>query len=146
MEIRKMGIEDYRQAHDLWMSCPGMRLNDLDDSRDGLARFLERNPGTCFVAEEDDGLVGTILAGNDGRRGYIYHLAVRPGYRRRGIGRALVTSVLGALRSRNIAKVALVVFEGNADGNGFWERVGFTRRDDLVYRNRALAEMVTIDT
>ncbi len=87
-----------------------------------------------------------IIAGNDGRRGYIYHIAVNPEYRRKGIAKALVNSALKALRDLGINKTALVVFERNADGNAFWESIGFTSRDDLVYRNKALTEIIRIDT
>lgn len=146
MTIRMMTLSDYDAVYALWLSCSGMGLNDTDDSREGIGRFLERNPQTCFVAEEKGAVVGVIMAGHDGRRGFIYHTAVRPDFRGRGIGRALVGSALAALKKCGITKVALVVFERNEDGNRFWERMGFTVREDLVYRNRALIEMVRIDT
>lgn len=147
MEIRKLEIRDYEEVYGLWMSCAGMGLNDLDDSREGFAKFLARNPDTCFAALDGSGrIAGTILAGNDGRRGYLYHTAVHPAYRGRGIARRLVREALEALRACGIHKMALVVFEKNEAGNAFWEKLGFTVRDDLVYRNRALAEMVRIGT
>lgn len=146
MKIKKMTEEDYSEVYSLWMSCSGMGLNNLDDSREGIGRFLKRNPDTCFTAEEEGNLVGVILAGNDGRRGYIYHTAVSPVHRNRGIGSKLVDAVLEALKKEGIHKVALVVFEKNGDGNAFWEKMGFTVREDLVYRNRTLTEMVRIDT
>ena len=147
MEIRKMKLEDYSEVYALWMSCKGMGLNDLDDSREGIARFLERNPDTNFVAVDAQGrIAGVILAGNDGRRGYIYHTAVRPDCRRQGTARLLVEKAVAALEECGIHKAALVVFARNEDGNRFWEAMGFTVREDLVYRNRAMAEMVRIDT
>ena len=146
MEIRIMTIEDYDSVYALWLSCKGMGLNDLDDSREGILRFLERNPNTCFTAEEDGRIVGVIIAGNDGRRGYIYHTAVSPDYRKRGIGSALVDRAISALKALGINKAALVVFSRNEDGNAFWGRQGFTLRNDLCYRNRALAELIRIDT
>lgn len=145
MTIRPMTITDYEAVYALWISCTGMGLNNLDDSRDGIARFLVRNPDTCFIAE-DGGIVGVILVGSDGRRGYIYHTAVHPDCRHRGIGSALVERALDALRTIGIRKCALVVFARNADGNAFWERLGFTAREDLVYRNLTLTEMERIDT
>jgi len=144
--IRKMVIDDYDRAYDLWMSCVGMGLNNLDDSKDGIAKFLNRNPETCFVAEEGQTLVGVILAGNDGRRGYIYHTAVRPECRNQGIGTSLVDTAMGALKALGIHKAALVVFAKNKDGNAFWERLGFTSREDLVYRNKAMTKIIRIDT
>ena len=146
MIIRKMVIEDYDKVNDLWMSCAGMGLNNLDDSKDGFARFLNRNPETCFVAQNGQKIVGVILAGNDGRRGYIYHTAVCPDCRNQGIGAALVETALGALKALGIHKVTLVVFAKNKDGNSFWEKLGFTTREDLVYRNKAITEMIRIDT
>lgn len=146
MMIRKMRIGDYEKVYGLWMCCAGMGLNDLDDSEAGIEKFLIRNPETCFVAEEDGCIIGVILAGNDGRRAYLYHTAVHPAHRGRGIGKALVDQLLEALAALSISKAALVVFDRNEAGNAFWERMGFTVREDLVYRSRALAALTRIDT
>lgn len=140
MKIRDMSIGDYTNAYALWLSCPGIGLHPADDSREGIARFLDRNPETCFVAEADGRLIGTIMAGNDGRRGYIYHTAVHPNYRGRGIGSALVQAAIQALERLGIGKAALVVLETNADGNVFWKKQGFTVRTDLTYRNKTLEQ------
>ncbi len=92
--IRIMTIHDYDMVYSLWLSCSGMGLNNIDDSREGIERFLNRNPETCFVAENNDGeIIGSVLCGNDGRRGYIYHTAVSPRYQQQGIGRELVSNV-----------------------------------------------------
>ncbi|MGN0674847.1 MAG: GNAT family N-acetyltransferase [Oscillospiraceae bacterium] len=146
MNIRKMTIADYDSIYDLWINTPGMGLNNIDDSRDGIEKFLRRNPETCFVAEADGKIVGVIICGNDGRRGYIYHTAVLPDYRKQRIASALVKSALSALEREGICKAALVVFEKNSLGNAFWESLGFTTRDDLVYRNKTITEMIRIDT
>lgn len=146
MEIRKMTIADYKAVYELWLSCKGMGLNSVDDSEEGIERFLRRNPETCFVAEENEKIIGVILVGNDGRRGYIYHTAVYPGCRNRGIASKLVEASLNALKSEGISKTALVVFSRNDDGNAFWEKMGFTVRTDLTYRNKTLVEMERIDT
>ena len=145
MIIRLMDIEDYEAVYALWTSCKGMGLNNLD-SKDGIGRFLKRNPDTCFVAVEESQVVGVIIAGNDGRRGYIYHTAVNPEYRGKGVGSTLVEYTLNALKECGINKVALVVFNRNEGGNAFWESKGFTVREDLVYRNKAITELVRIDT
>ena len=97
MIIRLMALSDYEQVYQLWLSCAGMGLNNLDDSREGIERFLKRNPETCFVAEKDEKIIGVIIAGNDGRRGYIYHTAVNPDYRKQGIGKKLVDNAMRAL-------------------------------------------------
>ena len=143
---RTMDISDYEQVYELWLSCAGMGLNNLDDSKEGIKRFLDRNPQTCFVALEDQTIAGVIIAGHDGRRGYIYHTAVHPQHRHKGIASKLVDEALKALKEQGINKTALVVFSRNADGNAFWENVGFTERTDLVYRNKAITEMIRIDT
>ena len=146
MDIREMVEADYDQVYQLWLSCAGMGLNDLDDSKEGIARFLQRNPQTCLVAVENQTIIGAILVGSDGRRAYIYHTAVHPNYRRRGIARQLVETVLTVLDELKIHKVALVVFKRNAEGNKFWEKLGFSVREDLIYRNQARTEMTRIDT
>lgn len=144
--IRKMTIKDYDKVYALWLSCVGMGLNNIDDSPEGIAKYLRRNPDTCFVAEEDDNIIGVILTGHDGRRGFIHHTAVSPTERSRGIGKLLVDRSMEALKEEGISKVALVCFERNEVGNGFWEKMGFTKRDDLVYRNKALTEIIRYDT
>lgn len=144
--IRLMTLADYPKVYALWLHTPGMGLNTMDDSEAGIAKYLQRNPTTCFVAEEDGQIVGVILSGHDGRRGYIYHTAVLPEYRGRRIGKELVQSAMAALEQEGIHKVALVVFSRNENGNRFWEHMGFTFRDDLVYRNKSLHDMERIDT
>ena len=146
MTIRMMTIEDYDAVYALWMSCRNMGFNDKDDSREGIGKYLKRNPSTSFVALEDGRIVGVILAGHDGRRGFIHHMAVAEAYRKRGIATALLDRSLSALREEGINKTALLVFRRNEAGNGFWEASGFTAREDVIYRNKALTELVRLDT
>ncbi len=146
MEIRVMVIEDYERVYDLWLHTPGMGLNTTDDSREGIERYLKRNPATCFVAEDGGRLIGVIMAGHDGRRGYIYHTAVLPECRGRGIGRRLVERAMAALEAEGIHKAALVAFKQNEAGNGFWERIGFMEREDLAYRNRNIHDLKKLNT
>ena len=146
MSIRLMTIDDYEKVYELWKSCAGMGLNNLDDSKEGIGKFLKRNPDTWFVADADNNIVGVIIVGNDGRRGYIYHTAVNPQYRKQGIAKSLVDTAMTALQKIGINKAALVVFDRNEIGNDFWEKMGFTIRDDLIYRNKALNEIIRIDT
>ncbi len=146
MIIRKMTIEDYNAVYNLWTNTPGMGLNNLDDSREGIEKYLRRNPNTCFVAEMDNAIIGVIICGNDGRRGYIHHTAVAVSERKSGAGTALVDAALKALKSEGINKVALVVFEKNELGNSFWEKRGFKDRDDLVYRDKLINELIRMDT
>ncbi len=146
MEIRKMTIGDYEKVYALWLSCKGMGLNDLDDSKEGIEKYLKRNPDTCFVAAEGEEILGAVLAGNDGRRGIFSHTAVSPDRRYEGIGKALVNAAVNAFRELGIHKVNLVVFSRNEAGNAFWEKMGFTKRDDLTYRNYLIDPLKRIDT
>lgn len=145
MEIRKMQLQDYKNVYSLWMTCTGMGLN-IWMIRGRYCQILAKKPDTCFVAMMGAQIIGVILVGSDGRRGYIYHTAVHPDFRHSGIARQLVDRALNALESIGINKAALVVFKHNEIGNGFWERLGFTVRDDLMYRNKVLTEIERIDT
>ena len=144
LKIRPMTIDDYDALYAIWTAC-GNGLNNLDDSRDGIEKYLRRNPTTSFVAEDGGVIAGAVLCGHDGRRGYIQHMSVSPLYRRRGIGRRLLDAALAALKAEGINKTALVAFRKNALGNAFWESMGFGLREDLNYRDLALAEMVRFD-
>ena len=139
MHIRKMTIDDYEQVYDIWLKS-GNGLNDIDDSKTGIEKYLRRNPNTCFVAEKDGKIIGSIMSGHDGRRGFIGHTAVIESERKKGIGTLLVNDALDALKSEGITKVALLVFVNNQPGNQFWEKMGFTTRSDIVYRNKTLTK------
>ena len=143
---RMMTIDDYDKVYNLWMSCRNMGFNNLDDSKEGIDKYLKRNPTTCFVAVNGEEVIGVILSGHDGRRGFIHHMAVSEKHRHRGIASNLLDHALAALEAEGINKIALLVFNYNEAGNAFWESRGFTARDDLTYRNKALTEMVRIDT
>jgi len=138
-------MNDYDHVYQLWLNTPGMGLNTLDDSVEGISKYLNRNPDTCFIAEKDNELVGVIMGGHDGRRGFIYHLAVKVSERGSGIGRKLVDQTMDALKDEGIHKVALVVYGKNEIGNKFWESIGFITREDLVYRNKNITELEHID-
>lgn len=136
--IRVMTIDDYEAVLNLWLSIDGMGMRSLDDSREGIEKFLKRNPTTCFVFELDEMVIGAVLTGHDGRRGHIYHAAVLEQYRGKGYGKQLVDTALEALKKEGINKAALVVFRDNQLGNAFWKKYGFGERLDLVYRNKNL--------
>jgi ribosomal protein S18 acetylase RimI-like enzyme len=140
MIIRLMSIGDYDKVYQLWTNTKGMGMRSLDDSYEGIKRFLERNPTTNYIAQVENEIIGVILCGHDGRRGYIYHTAVSPDYRRSGIGKTLVFTALEALKKEKINKAALVVFSSNDLGNKFWHSIGFQNRDDLIYRNISINE------
>ena len=140
MTVRTMTIEDFDQVHALWMTISGFAIRSIDDSREGVERFLRRNPTTSVVAEEDGKIVGSILCGHDGRRGCLYHVCVHKDYRMRGIGKAMVVYAMNALKAEEISKVSLIAFTRNDIGNAFWNRIGWTRRMDLNYYDFTLNE------
>lgn len=146
VDIREMTAADYDKVFELWKNTPGIGLSSVDDSREGIEKYLKRNPGTSFVALIDGKIVGSIMAGHDGRRGYIYHTAVLNEFRGRGIASKLVACAMEAIEKEGINKVALVAFAGNEPGNCFWESIGFEAREDLVYRNKNIRELNKTDT
>lgn len=131
--IRAMKIEDYDQVYALWKTIKGFAIRSIDDSKEGVERFLRRNPGISVVAIEEGKVVGAILCGHDGRRGCLYHVCVNPDYRLRGIGKAMVVHCMNALHAEHINKVSLIAFTENDIGNAFWKEIGWTRREDLNY-------------
>ncbi len=144
--IRKVTIEDYDRIFALWNSTEQSRraLNPVDDSREGIGRYLERNPGTCFAAVAGERIIGVILTGHDGRRGMIHHMCVHPDFRRNGIAACLVFAAEEALKKEGIQKVFGLVFRDNEPANAFWERQGYSLRTNLNYRNKSLnAEIPT---
>jgi len=137
IKIRHMRKEDYRNSIALWKSLPGLGLSGADEEMQ-IHRFLELNPSTCFVALEDDKLIGTVLGGSDGRRGYIYHLAIAPQHQRRRIGKNLVNCCLDAFRQSGLQKCHIFVVSDNLDGMKFWEHLNWVRRDDIVVMSKDL--------
>ena len=131
--IRTMKAGDYEGVYSLWMSIKGFAMRSIDDSREGVERFLARNPKTSVVALEEGKIVGAILWGHDGRRGCMYHVCVHEDYRMRGIGKAMVVFAMEALKKEEISKVSLIAFTQNDVGNAFWNRIGWTKREDLNY-------------
>jgi len=130
-QIRPFILADYDQVRALWEASEGLGLHDDVDSRAGIASYLTRNPGLSSVAWDTDRIVGAVLAGHDGRRGYLHHLAVHPSARRAGLGRRLVQASLDALHREGIAKAHIFVFRENAAGQVFWESCGWRRREEL---------------
>ncbi len=142
--IRKVSAEDYDAIYELWNSTEQSRraLNPVDDSREGIARYLKRNPDTCFAAEKEGRVIGVILTGHDGRRAIIHHLCVHPDYRRMGIAAFLVSRAEEALKKEGISKIFGLVFKDNEAANAFWEEQGYSLRTNLNYRNKSLNEAV----
>jgi len=133
--IREMAIEDYDEVRALWETSKGITVSEID-SRECINRFLERNPGLSFVAHDGNTLVGAVLCGHDGRRGYIDQLVVAHSHRRQGIGRSLVSRCLFNLMRMGIRRWNLFVFEDNQEAIAFWRQLGWAERVELVSMTR----------
>ena len=128
--ILNFTIETYERVLGLWKQCEEIGLGD-SDSKENIQLYLNRNPGMSFIAELNNQLVGAVLAGHDGRRGYIHHLAVSPNYRRQGIGNILVNRCLEKLKDSGILKCHILMFNNNKTALKFWETVGWSYRNDI---------------
>ena len=139
MIIRSMTIDDYDQVFALWSGIKGFGIRAVDDSEEGINRFLLRNQDLSVVAEENKTIIGTILCGHDGRRGTLYHVCVAEKYRKHGVGHKMVLEAVSRLRKEGINKVNLIAFCNNLLGNNFWRQEKFTFRDDLNYYDLAIS-------
>ncbi len=131
--IRPMEEADYEKVFGLWKTIKGFGIRSVDDSKEGVMRFIRRNPGISVVAETKGQVIGAILCGHDGRRGCFYHVCVREDFRQRGIGKNMAVFAMKALQEEQINKVCLIAFKKNEVGNSFWKSVGWTFREDLNY-------------
>jgi ribosomal protein S18 acetylase RimI-like enzyme len=130
MQIEAFSMTDYEEAVALWAGIPEVGLDDAD-ARQNMKRFLARNPGMSFVARHEGEIVGAVLCGHDGRRGYLHHLAVLPQYRNRGIGGSLVDRCLGALAAAGISRCNIFIFAENEQGKRFWRKTGWSTYEGL---------------
>ncbi len=123
-------MSDYDGAYALWKAAEGIGLSQADE-RGNIARYLARNPGMSFVAVDGGVMVGAVLCGSDGRRGFLHHLAVRQDRRREGVGRALVDRCLTALAGAGMRKCHIFVLADNVQGQRFWQGIGWEERTTL---------------
>ncbi|MDY6352162.1 GNAT family N-acetyltransferase [Candidatus Weimeria sp. HCP3S3_B5] len=130
MNYREMTIDDFEKVHALWMSIHGFGIRSIDDSREGVEAFLNRNPGFSVVAEEGGQIVGSILCGHDGRTACFYHVCVREDKRRQGIGKDMTVWCMRKLNQAHVNKISLVAFKDNSIGNSFWQQEGWKERED----------------
>ena len=129
--IREMTMTDYDQVYGLWTEIKGFGIRSIDDSWDGVERFLRRNPTTSVVAIQNGHIIGNILSGHDGRTGCFYHVCVAPGYRKHGIGYRMVRFAMEALQKEGVSKISLIAFKENEVGNAFWQGIGWREREDV---------------
>lgn len=148
MTIRAMQKQDYERVYALWCEIKGFGLRSVDDSKENILRFLERNPNLSCVAAlkeakngfEKDSIIGSILCGHDGRTGAFYHVCVHLNFRKMGIAHQMTRYCLEALKKEKINKIALIAFKNNDLGNKFWSHYGFSLREDANYYDWSLNE------
>ena len=131
--LRAMKLEDYDKVYALWKSIKGFSIRSIDDSYEGIKIFLKRNPSTSVVYESNGRIIGSILCGHDGRRGYLYHVCVSEETRMQGVGKKMVKYCAETLKKEGINKISLITFRHNKVGNTFWEKIGWTKREDLNF-------------
>jgi ribosomal protein S18 acetylase RimI-like enzyme len=129
--VRKMTMDDYAKVHELWMNIHKFAIRSIDDSKDGVQRFLMRNPDTSVVAVSNGELIGSILCGHDGRTASFYHVCVKEEFRNQGVGKTMVMHCMKALEKEKVSKISLVAFKDNEVGNCFWKEEGWQKREDL---------------
>lgn len=146
MVIRAMRQSDYELVYELWCEIKGFGIRSVDDSKENILAFIERNPNLSAVCELDEDkngfkkgkIVGSILCGHDGRTGGFYHVCVHSSFRKLGIAHEMTKFCLGALKKEKINKIALIAFKSNDLGNEFWQNYGFTLREDANYYDLSL--------
>ncbi len=136
MIIRYMKKEDYYEIYELWNSSKEIRINIQDDTYEKISKFIDYNSNLCIVAIENSEIIGSVLAGYDGRRGHIYHTIVRSDYRSKGIGNKLIDKVLEEFKSKEVNEIDLLSIINNHEGNTFWEHKGFLLNENLNYRRK----------
>ncbi|ELE6573021.1 GNAT family N-acetyltransferase [Vibrio parahaemolyticus] len=130
VEIREMNIADYDDVIKLWGQTEGMSLRDAD-TKESINNYLIRNPNLSFVAVSGNEIVGAVLAGTDGRRGYLQHLAVSTNFRGKNLGRDLVSQAISALADVGVPKTHLFVYNENVNAQQFYEKLGWFPRDEV---------------
>jgi len=141
MTIREMTAEDFDEVLALWRATDGLGLG-TSDTREKITHFLERNPGLSYVAQQGKALVGAVLCGHEGRRGYIHHLAVDRNHRGHGLGNELVEKCLRGLEALDIEKCHVFVYRDNSEGIEFWKRKSWTERTELVILSKSVKNEV----
>ncbi|WP_220272081.1 GNAT family N-acetyltransferase [Helicobacter didelphidarum] len=131
MNVRIMNIHDYQKVLSLWKSIEGFYIRSIDDSFEGMSKFLERNPSTNVVALQGDEIIGSILCGYDGRCAYFYHVCVKKEHRHKQIGKRMVDFVIQELQNIGATHINLVAFKSNEAGNLFWQELHWTLKEEL---------------
>lgn len=130
MLIREMTIEDYEEVYQMWQTTSKRALSKADE-KPQMERYLKHNAGMSQVAVINGKIVGTVLAGHDGRRGFIHHMAVMPEYRRKRIGHSLAEKAIEKIKAEGIDKTHIFCYQNNETGQSFWRDFGFVKRNDV---------------
>lgn len=130
VQIKPMTIDHYDEIFAMWQITSKRALSKADQ-RDEIERYLKRNKGLSQIAVVDGKIVGTVLAGHDGRRGFIHHMAVMPQYRRKGIAKSMATTAIEKLAEEGIVKTHIFTYCDNNAGQSFWSSLGFEKREDI---------------
>jgi ribosomal protein S18 acetylase RimI-like enzyme len=139
-KICTMEKTDYDEVYQLWETIHGFAMKSVDDSKEAVERFIDRNPGLSVVAVSDGKIVGSMLVGHDGRRGCLYHVCVHEEFRKKGIGKAMATEAMIRLKNEGITKAQLLAFKGNELGNSFWQAEQWEQREDVYIYDFILNE------
>ena len=124
---------DYSQVIELWKNAgPGIHLR-RSDTKDEIAKKIQRDPDLFLVAELESRIIGAVLGGFDGRRGMVYHLAVEANYREKGIGRALMSELEKRMKQRGCVRSYLLVTRDNLDAIHFYASQGWEQMDILTF-------------
>ena len=134
-----MVIEDYDAVLRLWQNTEGMGLGE-SDTKEAVSLYLERNPGMSLIARDEKEIIATVLCGYDGRRGYIYHLAVATSHRKTGLGKKLVELCIAKLEQLSISRCNALVFASNTDGESFWQHLSWEKRTNVIMFQKKLAD------
>lgn len=137
-KIRTMTASDYDEVYKLWHSIKSFAIRQIDDSRDGIVKFLKRNKTTCVVAVCDGKIIGSILCGHDGREACFYHVCVREDMRNHGVATHMVNYIIDKLNKLSINKIRLVAFKNNKLGNKFWKDIGFAQNKNINIYEKVL--------
>jgi putative acetyltransferase len=139
IEILPMAIDDLEDVTVLWDATEGVGMNE-SDGPEQLRGFLDRNPGLSLIARDGSRLVGAVLCGHDGRRGFLYHLAVLTDYRKRGLGRAMVDRCLKSLSMLGLLRCNILIYVDNHSGEQFWKTAGWYDRSELKLLQRDITD------
>lgn len=141
MQLRVMEKSDYKKVYNLWSQIEGFGLRSIDDSKENIERFLDRNPNTSVVVECDNkNIIASILCGHDGRTGYFYHVCVKEEFRMHGLGHKMVDFCIKALKYEKINKISLIAFKQNTLGNKFWANYNFIKNNNIFVYELSLNE------